>query len=115
MPRERVPKSVKAALGNHADVGRTEVESSRSKAAKGQDVELAIARYRLQGANFHLASIAQRLEAQHFGQYVMINPVSERYVIAPTASEAHAAFVEAFGSAAPGHCLRIGVSPFATA
>jgi hypothetical protein len=60
-------------------------------------------------------TLARRLEPDHFGQYVMINIQSRGYVIAPTISAAHRKFIEDFGVDAPGYCLRIGASPFATA
>ncbi|MGV1013501.1 MAG: hypothetical protein ACOYB4_00870 [Methyloceanibacter sp.] len=59
--------------------------------------------------------IVNRLEPEHFGEYVMIDPVSENYVIASTVTEVHTKFIEAFGAETRGHCLRIGASPFATA
>lgn len=62
-----------------------------------------------------LALIAQGLEPEHFGKYVMIDPLSEDYVVASTISEVHLKFIEAFGPERAGHCLRIGASPFAAA
>jgi hypothetical protein len=59
--------------------------------------------------------ISEALERDHFGSYVMINTDTSDYVVRPTTSEAHAAFIEKFGEDAPGWCTRIGASVFATA
>ncbi|MEA2836767.1 MAG: hypothetical protein QOD89_1317 [Bradyrhizobium sp.] len=58
-------------------------------------------------------SIKENLERDHFGAHVMINTDTSDYVVAPTISQAHAAFVERFGADAPGWSTRIGVSIFA--
>jgi hypothetical protein len=60
------------------------------------------------------ARIKAALERDHFGDYVMINTDTSDYVVAPTTSEVHAAFIERFGERAPGWCTRIGISVFAT-
>ena len=43
----------------------------------------------------------------------MINTATSDYVVAPTTSEVHTAFIERFGENAPGWSTRIGVSIFA--
>jgi hypothetical protein len=53
--------------------------------------------------------------ARPFRSYVMINTDTAEYVVAPTTSDAHAAFIEKFGATVPGWCTRIGASVFATA
>ena len=58
--------------------------------------------------------IRGELEKDHYGDYEMINTDTSEYVVAPTTSAAHAAFIEKFGADAPGWCTRIGVSVFAT-
>jgi hypothetical protein len=58
-------------------------------------------------------SIREVMERDHFGAYVMINTDTSDYVVAPTISQADAAFIERFGEDAPGWCTRIGVSVFA--
>jgi hypothetical protein len=60
------------------------------------------------------ARIKAALERDHFGAYVMINTETSGYVVAPTTSQAHAAFIERFGEDAPGWCTRVGISAFAT-
>jgi hypothetical protein len=60
------------------------------------------------------ASIKEIMERDHFGAYVMINTDTSDYVVAPTISEVHAAFIERFGEDASGWSTRIGVSIFAT-
>jgi hypothetical protein len=62
-----------------------------------------------------LSRLVQSLEAQHYGQYVMLSPTNGEYVIAPTVSEVHRRFIEAFGHETIGYCTRIGASPFASA
>src|SRR4051794_11170337 len=59
------------------------------------------------------ASIKENLERDHFGAHVMINTDTSEYVVAPTISQVHAAFIERFGEDAPGWSTRIGVSIFA--
>jgi hypothetical protein len=59
-------------------------------------------------------ALRARLERDHYGAYVMINTATAEYVVAPTTSEVHAAFIERFGVEAPGWCTRIGTSVFAT-
>jgi hypothetical protein len=59
-------------------------------------------------------SLKERLESQHFGAYVMIDPQAEQYVLGATTSEVHSKFIERFGIDAPGWCTRIGISAFAT-
>jgi hypothetical protein len=61
------------------------------------------------------ARIKDALERDHLGSYVMINTDTSDYVVAPTTSDVHAAFIEKFGVDAPGWCTRIGASVFATA
>ena len=58
------------------------------------------------------ASIQEHLERDHFGAHVMINTDTSDYVVAPTITQAHAAFTERFGEDAPGWSTRIGVSIF---
>jgi hypothetical protein len=60
------------------------------------------------------ASIKEDLERDHFGAYVMINIDTSDYVVAPTISQADAAFTERFGEDASGWSTRIGVSIFAS-
>jgi hypothetical protein len=60
-------------------------------------------------------SIREIMERDHFGAHVMINTDTSDYVVGPTISEVHAAFIERFGENAPGWSTRIGVSVFATA
>jgi hypothetical protein len=60
------------------------------------------------------ASVRETLERNHFGAYVIINTDTSDYVVGPTISEVHAAFVERFGEDAPGWSTRIGASIFAT-
>jgi len=59
-------------------------------------------------------SIREELERDHFGAYVMINTDTSDYMIAPTISQVHGAFIERFGEAAPIWWTRIGVSVFAS-
>jgi hypothetical protein len=59
-------------------------------------------------------AIKENLERDHFGAHVMINTDASEYVVAPTISQVHAAFVERFGEDAPGWSTRIGVSIFAS-
>jgi hypothetical protein len=59
------------------------------------------------------ASIKENLERDHFGAYVMINTDTSDYVVGPTITEVHTAFIEKFGEDAPGWSTRIGVSIFA--
>jgi len=56
-----------------------------------------------------------QLERNHYGAYVMINTATADYVVAPTTSQVHAAFIKKFGDSAPGWCTRIGASVFVTA
>ena len=60
------------------------------------------------------ASIRENLERDHFGAYVMINIDTSDYVVGPTITQVHTAFIERFGEDAPGWSTRIGVSIFAT-
>jgi hypothetical protein len=62
----------------------------------------------------HYDAIKARLERDHYGAYVMINAATAEYVVAPTTSEVHAAFIQKFGVDAPGWCTRVGASVFAT-
>jgi hypothetical protein len=57
-------------------------------------------------------AIKENLERDHFGAYVMINTDTSDYVVAPTISQVHAAFVERFGEEAQSWSTRIGVSVF---
>ena len=59
-------------------------------------------------------SIKEIMERDHFGAYVMINTATSDYIVAPTISQVHAAFVERFGEDASGWSTRIGVSIFAS-
>jgi len=59
------------------------------------------------------AAMRGQLERDHHGAYVMINTSTADYVVAPTTSQVHAAFIEKFGESAPGWCTRIGASAFA--
>jgi hypothetical protein len=59
-------------------------------------------------------SIRENLERDHFGAYVMINTDTSEYMIAPTISQVHGAFIERFGEDAPIWWTRIGVSVFAS-
>ena len=56
------------------------------------------------------ASISENLERDHFGAYVMINTDTSDYVVGPTITQVHTAFIERFGEDAPGWSTRIGVS-----
>jgi hypothetical protein len=60
------------------------------------------------------ASIKDNLERDHFGAHVMINTDTSDYVVGPTITQVHTAFIERFGEDAPGWSTRIGVSIFAT-
>jgi hypothetical protein len=60
------------------------------------------------------ASLKDNLERDHFGAYVMINTDTSDYVVAPTITQVHTAFIERFGEDAPGWSTRIGVSIFAS-
>jgi hypothetical protein len=60
------------------------------------------------------ASLKDNLERDHFGAYVMINIDTSDYVVGPTISEVHTAFIERFGEDASGWSTRIGVSIFAS-
>jgi hypothetical protein len=60
------------------------------------------------------AALKENLERDHFGAYVMINIDTSDYVVAPTISQADAAFTERFGEDASGWSTRIGVSIFAS-
>lgn len=60
------------------------------------------------------AAIKENLERDHFGAYVMINTDTSDYVVAPTTTQVHSAFIEKFGEDASGWCTRIGVSIFAS-
>jgi hypothetical protein len=62
-----------------------------------------------------LSLVAKGLEPRHAGNYAMINSINGDYVVAPTISEVHTRFIDAFGLEAPGLCLRVGASPFAAA
>jgi hypothetical protein len=57
-------------------------------------------------------SIKEIMERDHFGAYVMINTDTSDYIVGPTISQVHAAFIERFGEDAPGWSTRIGVSIF---
>jgi hypothetical protein len=59
-------------------------------------------------------AIKENLERDHFGAHVMINTDTSDYIIAPTISEVHTAFIERFGDDAPCWTTRIGVPVFAT-
>jgi hypothetical protein len=61
------------------------------------------------------ASLKDDLERDHFGAYVMINIDTSDYVVGPTITQVHTAFIERFGEDASGWSTRIGVSIFATA
>jgi hypothetical protein len=58
-------------------------------------------------------SIRENLERDHFGAHVMINTDTSDYIVAPTISQVHTAFVERFGEDAPCWTTRIGISIFA--
>ena len=60
------------------------------------------------------ASIKENLERDHFGAHVMINTDTSDYVVGPTITQVHTAFIERFGEDAPGWSTCIGVSIFAT-
>jgi hypothetical protein len=68
----------------------------------------------------HIAAVGERrydsikeiMERDHFGAHVMINTDTSDYIVAPTISEVHTAFIERFGEDAPGWSTRIGVSIF---
>ena len=60
------------------------------------------------------ASIKENLERDHFGAHVMINTDTSDYVVGPTITQVHTAFIERFGEDAPGWSTRIGVSIFAS-
>jgi Protein of unknown function (DUF2442) len=57
-------------------------------------------------------SIKGIMERDHFGAYVMINTDTSDYIVGPTLSQVHTAFIERFGENAPGWSTRIGVSIF---
>jgi hypothetical protein len=57
-------------------------------------------------------SIKEMMERDHFGAYVMINTDTSDYVVGPTISQIHAAFIERFGEDAPSWSTRIGLSIF---
>jgi hypothetical protein len=59
-------------------------------------------------------AIKENLERDHFGAYVMINTDTSDYVVAPTITQVHTAFIERFGENAPCWSTRIGVPVFAT-
>jgi hypothetical protein len=59
--------------------------------------------------------IARSLEAEHLGEYIMVELAGRNFVVAPTISEVHHKFIESFGTQADGLCVRIGASPFAAA
>jgi hypothetical protein len=59
-------------------------------------------------------SIKEIMERDHFGAYVMINTATSDYIVAPTITEVHTAFIDRFGEDAPCWSTRIGVSVFAT-
>jgi hypothetical protein len=69
----------------------------------------------------HIAAIGERrydsmkeiMERDHFGAYVMINTDTSDYVVGPTITQVHTAFIERFGENAPCWSTRIGVSLFA--
>jgi hypothetical protein len=58
------------------------------------------------------ASIKEIMERDHFGAHVMINTDTSDYIVAPTISEVHTAFIERFGEDAPCWSTRIGISIF---
>jgi hypothetical protein len=60
------------------------------------------------------ASLKDNLERDHFGAYVMINIDTSDYVVGPTITQVHTAFIERFGEDASGWSTRIGVSIFAS-
>jgi hypothetical protein len=60
------------------------------------------------------ASLKDNLERDHFGAYVMINTDTSDYVVGPTITQVHTAFIERFGEDASGWSTRIGVSIFAS-
>ena len=60
------------------------------------------------------ASLKENLERDHFGAHVMINTDTSDYVVGPTITQVHTAFIERFGEDAPGWSTRIGVSIFAS-
>jgi predicted transcriptional regulator len=60
------------------------------------------------------ASISENLERDHFGAYVMINTDTSDYVVGPTITQVHTAFIERFGEDTPCWSTRIGVPVFAT-
>jgi hypothetical protein len=57
-------------------------------------------------------SIREELERDHFGAYVMINTDTSDYVVGPTITQVHSAFIERFGEDTPGWSTRIGVPIF---
>jgi hypothetical protein len=59
-------------------------------------------------------SIKEMMERDHFGAYVMINTATSDYIVAPTITQVHTAFIERFGEDAPCWSTRIGVSVFAS-
>jgi hypothetical protein len=81
-----------------------------SSARKARSTSRAVPR----SAAAQYEAMRVRLERDHYGAYVMINTATADYVIAPTTSQVHTAFVEKFGESAPGWCTRIGASVFAT-
>jgi hypothetical protein len=90
---------------SHGDCESTPEELARIRALRDL-AEIGKRRY---------ASIKENLERDHFGAYVMINIDTSDYVVAPTISQADAAFTERFGEDASGWSTRIGVSIFASA
>jgi hypothetical protein len=84
---------------------KTSSAAMRKSAGKPRAPKLGAAQY---------DRIKDELEKDHRGDYVMINTDTSEYVVAPTTSTVHAAFIEKFGADAPGWCTRIGISVFAT-
>jgi hypothetical protein len=87
---------------NHGDCERTAQELARNRGLRDL-AKIGKRRY---------ASLEENLERDHFGAYVMINTDTSDYVVAPTITQVHTAFIERFGEDAPGWSTRIGVSVF---
>ena len=48
-------------------------------------------------------AIKENLERDHFGAYVMINTDTSDYIVGPTITQVHTAFIERFGLLNEGH------------
>jgi hypothetical protein len=108
-PPEAQNELAEFALERDAELSEGEVEPTPEELARIRALrdlaEIGKRRY---------ASLKDNLERDHYGAYVMINIDTSDYVVGPTISEVHAAFIERFGENASGWSTRIGVSIFAS-